>query len=56
MENTTQHTDSLINRLLSEKRIAQKQAKENLKRPEFQEALKALRLRNEKRGTPVIML
>ena len=54
MENTTQHPESLIDRLLSDKRIAQKQAKENFKKPEYQKALKALRERNEKRGTAVI--
>ena len=54
MENTKQYTESVIDRLLSEKRIAQKQAKENLKKPEYQKALKALRERNEKRGTAVI--
>jgi Skp family chaperone for outer membrane proteins len=45
---------SIIDRLVEDKRIAQKQAKENFKKPEYQEALKRLRLRNEARGASVI--
>jgi hypothetical protein len=56
MENKTQSTETIIDRLLSDKREAQKQAKENFKKPEYQEALKRLRARNEKRGTPIITI
>jgi hypothetical protein len=45
---------SIVDRLVEDKRIAQKQAKENFKKPEYQEALKRLRERNEKRGTAII--
>ena len=54
MENAIQYPESVIDRLLSDKRIAQKQAKENFKKPEYQEALRVLRKRNEKRGTSII--
>jgi hypothetical protein len=45
---------SIVDRLVEDKRIAQKEAKENLKKPEYQKALQALRERNEKRGTAII--
>jgi hypothetical protein len=53
METITKNTQ-IIDRLISDKREAQKQAKENFKRPEYQEALRKLRARNEERGTPII--
>jgi hypothetical protein len=56
METVTKNTQTIIDRLLSDKREAQKQAKENFKKPEYQEALKRLRARNEERGTPIITI
>jgi hypothetical protein len=56
METITKNTQTIVDRLLADKREAQKQAKENFKKPEYQEALKRLRARNEKRGTPVITI
>lgn len=54
MENTTKHTKSIIDRLVEDKRQTIKDAKKNLQKPEYQAALRKLRLRNEQRGTAVI--
>lgn len=51
-----ENTQTIVDRLLSDKREAQRQAKENFKKPEYQEALKRLRARNEERGTPIITI
>jgi hypothetical protein len=45
---------SIVDRLVEDKRNAQKQAKENFKKPEYQEALKKLRKRNEEGRTLII--
>ncbi|MFN3851858.1 MAG: hypothetical protein ACK4NY_20640 [Spirosomataceae bacterium] len=46
--------DALIEKIKASKKQAQEQALEDVNRPEFQAALKKLRERNAKRGTPVI--
>ena len=51
MENATQYPESIIDRLVEDKRQAIKDAKKNLQKPEYQAALQRLRLRNETRGT-----
>jgi hypothetical protein len=42
---------SIIDRLVEDKRQAIKDAKKNLQKPQYQEALKRLRLKNEARRT-----
>ena len=45
---------SIIDRLVEDKRQAIKDAKKNLQKPEYQAALKRLRLRNEARRTTTV--
>ena len=54
MENITQHTGSIVDRLVEDKRQAIKDAKKNLQKPEYQAALQRLRLRNEARRTATV--
>ena len=56
MENVTQYPESVIDRLVKDKRQAIKDAKKNLQKPEYQEALHKLRIRNEARGTTIVRL
>ena len=47
MENITKHTKSIVDRLVEDKRQTIKDAKKNLQKPEYQDALHRLRIRNE---------